>query len=212
MGEHVYETIKGELYFSLKPGDRLTEQGVSTRFGISRIPVREALQRLVQGGYLESHLRNGYTVREISARTYSELMEARVLLECHALRLLVRNKSARTEGALERLALVWSTPDRSLTSHELNVLNSDFHRTLVNLAGNRELARLEEDTLERIEVAQRLDFTQNQRIEETYGEHAEILNAVSRGDADRAVNTLEEHIRSSANAVISIIYGSIPDY
>ncbi|MFO7858869.1 MAG: winged helix-turn-helix domain-containing protein, partial [Ectothiorhodospiraceae bacterium] len=67
-GDRIYETIKSELYIELAPGDRLTEQSVSRRFGVSRIPVREALHRLVQEGYLHAHRRAGYTVREIGQR------------------------------------------------------------------------------------------------------------------------------------------------
>ena len=210
-GDYVYDTIKSELYLDLKPGDRLTEQAVSTRFGVSRIPVREALQRLVQQGYLQAHLRNGYTVKEISSRTYKELMDARVVLEGHAVRVLASNQNRHTQEALRRLASVWSKPDRALSSHELNALNRTFHQTLVDLAGNRELARLEQGTLERIEVAQRLDFTQPQRINETYREHGEILEALLNGDTEKALKTLEEHIRSSARAVTSIIDPSTPD-
>lgn len=204
-GDRIYQALKGEIYLDLKPGDRLTEQSVSERFGVSRIPVREALQRLVQEGYLRAHLRNGYTVNQISSRTYAELMEVRVVLEGHAVREIACKTSPATAKALDNLASIWSTPNRSLSSHDLNTLNREFHQTLVDLADNRELARLEQATLDRIEVAQRLDFTKPQRISETYREHAAILQALREGHAERAVQILETHIRSSARAVTSII-------
>jgi len=204
-GDRVYETIKGEIYLSLRPGDRLTEQSVSERFGVSRIPVREALQRLVQEGYLQAHLRNGYTVKEISSRTYTELMELRVVLECQALRMISPDGAQRTRNMLTHLASVWETPEPSLSSHDVSALNRRFHQTLVDLTGNRELARVEQQTLERIEVAQRLDFTRPQRVEDTYREHGAILQALLNGDAERARRTLEAHIRNSARVVTAIM-------
>lgn len=204
-GDRIYDTIKGEIYLDLKPGDRLTEQSVSQRFGVSRIPVREALQRLVQEGYLRAHLRNGYTVKEISSRTYAELMDVRVVLEGHAVRQVAVHDSTRIREALDHLAAVWHTPDPSLSTHDLNTLNRRFHQTLVDLAGNRELSRLEQVTLERIEVAQRLDFTQPQRVADTYREHAAIVHALKQGHSERALDALQTHIRSSARAVTSIM-------
>lgn len=203
-GDRIYETIKSELYIELAPGDRLTEQSVSRRFGVSRIPVREALHRLVQEGYLRAHRRAGYTVREIGQRAYRELMDVRLLLETQALRLFQAQGAGAADDALERLAAEWQSPEAEPSSADLNARNRHFHETLVALAGNRELTGIHSGVMERIEVIQRLDFTQTQRVQDTYREHHVIIRALLERRHDDALRALEQHIRNSARTVSAL--------
>jgi DNA-binding GntR family transcriptional regulator len=83
-------------------------------------------------------------------------------------------------------------------------LDEAFHATLVAATGNREIARCHQEVTERIRLLRRLDFTEPARIAATYDEHARILRAVLRRDADRAIELLRDHIETSKAQVRKI--------
>ena len=79
-----------------------------------------------------------------------------------------------------------------------------FHCTLVEAAGNAEMARVHREVTERIRVIRRLDFTQPSRITATYDEHSKILRAIQRKRGDQAALLLRAHIQSSQAEVRKI--------
>lgn len=202
--DRVYQALKDKLYLATwaLPGERLTEHGLAEYFGTSRVPVREALRHLVQERYLWAHFRNGYTVRAFSARTFQELNEVRITLECQALHWAAkRPRTEHDEACLHQLKQAWAAPEQKTTVEHLARLNREFHAALVALSGNEELARVHGDVIERVEVVQRLDFTQYDRIESTYREHRAVLDALASGDDGSAAQELTSHIRHSTEEV-----------
>jgi DNA-binding GntR family transcriptional regulator len=83
-------------------------------------------------------------------------------------------------------------------------LDEAFHTTLVEAAGNPEVARCHREVTERIRIIRRLDFTQAYRIDKTYEEHAQILRAVIRRRTDEATRLLRSHIEASKAEVRKI--------
>ncbi|WP_091641363.1 GntR family transcriptional regulator [Aquisalimonas asiatica] len=199
--DRVYVRLKECLFLEpwALPGMKWTEHGLSTLFGTSRAPVREALQRLVQERYLAAHYRNGYTVKGFSTEMFKELTDVRILLECQALR-LSRDHPALTEE-LETLRHVWEAPEERVSFDHMTRMNREFHLSLVRLGGNEQLSRVHADVLERVEVVQRLDFTAHDRVEATYREHLGVINALARGQTEQAVSELTDHIQKSTAAV-----------
>ena len=83
-------------------------------------------------------------------------------------------------------------------------LDEAFHQKLVIAAGNPELARIHRDISERIRIIRRLDFTQPERIDSTYEEHAQILRNVMRRRLDQSHLLLRSHIEASKAVVRQI--------
>ena len=83
-------------------------------------------------------------------------------------------------------------------------LDEAFHATLVAATGNREMARWHQEVTERIRLLRRLDFTEEGRIAATCDEHAQILRAILRRRADRAIDLLRNHIETSKTEVKKI--------
>jgi DNA-binding GntR family transcriptional regulator len=79
-----------------------------------------------------------------------------------------------------------------------------FHCTLVEAAGNPEMARVHRDVTERIRIIRRLDFTRQARIDATYEEHGKILNAIRARRGDQAAMLLRAHIETSQAEVRKI--------
>jgi DNA-binding GntR family transcriptional regulator len=190
----VYAAVRSDLYdFRLAPGQRFSENEIAARLGVSRTPVREALYRLRDEGYIDVASKSGWTVRSFEFETFEQLYEVRALLELAAVKRLCEMVPA---PPLEELKDAWLVPhtERLVDGREVGRLDETFHQTLVRAAGNAELARIHGEIADRIRIVRRLEFTVPDRIAKTYAEHAQILRAVVRRKLDQATMLLRTHI------------------
>jgi DNA-binding GntR family transcriptional regulator len=198
LAEQVYIQLKAELHdFTWVPGDRFSEAEIGQRVGVSRTPVREALFRLRNEGFLDVESKTGWFVKPIDFGKLDELYDLRIVLELDALAKLVGRHE--DPPALETLKAAWLVPAalRSADARSVGELDEAFHATLVSAAGNAEIARVHRDVTERIRIVRRLDFTRADRIEATYQEHAKILRAVIQRKLGAAQMLLRAHIEQS---------------
>jgi DNA-binding GntR family transcriptional regulator len=204
LAETAYDRIKNDIFaFRLLPGDRFTETEIAACIGVSRTPVREALNKLKQQGYVQLVSRNGWNVTPFDFARYDNLYDIRVILELAAVRKLALRSDFPDFNAL---CDIWLVPPeaRRADPHEVARLDEQFHEKLVDAAGNPELTRIYEDVVERIRVIRRLDFTRPDRIAYTYDEHAQILRSLLRRNADRVTQLLRAHIETSKMEVRKI--------
>lgn len=205
LAEQVYATLKAELHdFLWVPGDRLSEGELGTRLGVSRTPVREALFRLRNEGFLEVESKSGWYVRPIDFGRLDALYDLRIVLELASVDRLATRRD--DPPALDALKAVWLVPaaERLDDARAVGALDEAFHATLVGAAGNAEIARVHQDVTDRIRIVRRLDFTRPDRIEATYAEHSKILRAVIQRKADQARLLLKSHIEQSKTEVRKI--------
>ncbi len=205
--DDVYARLKADIGdFGLVPGDRFTEAEVSERLGVSRTPVRQALFRLQQEGYVEVQFRSGWRVLPFDFERFEQLYDLRTVFECEAVRRLCRRPAPAVRASLATQCALWLVPEpaRSQDPAEVGRWDETFHCTLVAAAGNAEMARAHREVTERIRIVRRLDFTKPARVTATYEEHAAILRAVLAGDAVDAVARLTAHIGASQAEVRSI--------
>lgn len=209
--DEVYEQLKGDVgQFKLVPGDRFTENEISERLGVSRTPVRQALFRLQQEGYVEVLFRSGWRVLPFDFDKFEQLYDLRMVLETAAAQRLsgdgLRHGGAVNRALLDELAAIWLVPLAQRSSDTLQVSQWDeaFHCALVTAAGNAEMARVHRDVTDRIRIIRRLDFTKQARIDATYDEHAKILKAIQRKRGEQAAMLLRTHIETSQAEVRKI--------
>ena len=212
LAEQVYTRLKAELHdFKLVPGDRFSEAELSGRLGVSRTPVREALFRLRNEGFLDLESKAGWFVRPIDFGKLEQLYDLRVLLELAS----VARLCARTDAVLQldELKAVWLVPlaERKADARQVGAFDEQFHATLVRAAGNAEIARVHWDVTERIRIIRHLDFTRADRIDATYTEHAKILRAVIQRKAEQAQLLLKTHIEQSKAEVRKITLATLHD-
>ena len=205
LAEQVYATLKAEIHdFQLVAGDRFSEAELGNRLGVSRTPVREALFRLRNEGFLDVEPKLGWFVRPIDFAKLEQLYDLRVVLElASVLRLCARPEES---PELDGLKVIWLVPtcERLTDARQVGANDEQFHATLVRATGNAEMARVHWDVTERIRIIRRLDFTRPDRIEATYTEHAKILRAVIQRKADQAQLLLKSHIEQSKAEVRKI--------
>ncbi len=205
--EMVYEQLKRDVAdFKLVPGDRFTENELSERLGVSRTPVRQALFRLQQEGYVEVLFRNGWRVLPFDFERFEQLYDLRMVLETTAVQRLCTDETKIDRALLEQIAAIWLVPvsERSTDIRQVAQWDEDFHCSLVAAAGNAEMTRVHRDVTERIRIIRRLDFTKQARIDATYEEHAKILRAIQRKRSDPAMMLLRAHIQTSQSEVRKI--------
>jgi len=200
----VYNSVKDALFeFRLMPGERFSENEMATQLKVSRTPVREALFRLGQEGYIEVAAKSGWTVRPFDFDYFENLYDVRIVLELAAVRRVCEREPM---PSLDELRDTWLiAPEARLDDPaKMAELDERFHAALLEATGNTEMARVHRELTERIRIIRRLDFTSPDRIRATYAEHAQILRKILRRKADDAVMLLRTHIETSKAEVRKI--------
>ena len=203
----VYQQLKRDVSdFKLVPGDRFTETEISERLGVSRTPVRQALFKLQQEGFVEVLFRSGWRVLPFDFDRFEELYDLRMVLETTAVHRLCEGSQKIDGNELEALAAIWlvNIDQRCTDAAQVAKWDEAFHCALVAAAGNAEMARVHRDVTDRIRIIRRLDFTQRPRIDATYDEHSKILRAIEQKRGDLAALLLRTHIQTSQTEVRKI--------
>ena len=175
------------------PGERLVEEQLTRRLGISRAPLREALRLLAQQGLVEHIPRRGVRVATLSDEDVRELYEVRDVLERHAVR--SRPPGADLSGlraALDVMGKATETGDR-LTIADAH---REFHVAVVALGGNRQLSALYASVLVRIQLYMAVNLRREAEVADAADgvhRHERLMAAVERGDADEVLAELSAH-------------------
>jgi DNA-binding GntR family transcriptional regulator len=198
LAEQAYRCLKQKIFdFELLPGERLSETDLSDSLGLSRTPLRQALQRLQHEGFVETAPKLGWMVAALRFDRLDALYDFRVLIECFAARVCCATDGSRP--GLAKLAVIWQVePAKRLTDAlKVGELDEAFHQSLVEEARNPEISKTHREITERIRIVRRLDFTMAHRIEATYQEHGSIVKALLARRSQEAERLLTAHIEQS---------------
>ncbi|MEU0393534.1 GntR family transcriptional regulator [Streptomyces sp. NPDC006208] len=179
-------------------GSRLTEEQLARRYGVSRVPVREALRTLESEGFVVSRRHAGAHVAEPTEQEAADLLEIRLLLEPLG---AARAAQRRTEAHLKVLrGLVRLGQERARRGEgeDLRSLGSWFHETLAQACGSPGLTALL--TQLRHKIAWMYTVEQPAKPVESWAEHGAIVDAVARGDVERARTLTALHAERAAVA------------
>ena len=182
--------VEGEL----NNGKRLDETELSGFYGVSRTPVREALQRLAESGLAEHLPRRGTFVRSPSLSQLVEMFEVMAELECMAIRLAARRATSNDIDALEKDNETCRAAVAANDTKRYYEINARLHGRIYQMSGNSFLANEARRLHDRLRPFRRLQLRVRGRMEESMAEHDIILAALRDGDADRAMETMKKHI------------------
>lgn len=193
--DRVYAHVKqGVLDRRYEGGALLTEGELADAVGVSRTPVREALLRLEAEGLIRLYPKKGALVLPVSAQEIADVVETRLLVEEHAARKAVPAPAAlvaRLEELLAQQREQAAAGDLAAAA----VTDRCFHAEIVRSGGNEILSRLYDQLRDRqLRMGVAVLHSHPDRIAKTLTEHAEILQALRSGDADRAVELVHRHI------------------
>ncbi|MBK9608756.1 MAG: GntR family transcriptional regulator [Betaproteobacteria bacterium] len=200
----VYVALK-ELITSnqLRPGVKLIHQELAERLAVSRTPVREALERLFQEGFVTRLPRRGFYVAEIDEDEARELYELREALEIYALRRsMARGIKPADLRRLDAFNHAYKALVRESTTRERMLVDRDWHLALAALADNRALLRSLEAVFERLILKIRIDGYRTVRGEEALREHLGMMKVLRAEDKSEAERMLAEHIQGARRRLV----------
>lgn len=182
----------------LPPGTAVRQQELATLFGVSRMPVREALRQLEAQSLLNVEMHKGAVVAPLIGEDAVDTYALRVLLESEALRqsipLLDADDIARARGYIQQL--------ENETRHaEIGRLNRLFHMALYSKAPNKKLLRLIENELNEEERFLRFHLSSMGLGKLTQDDHNALVDAACDKLVDEAVAVLEQHLNSGARVI-----------
>ena len=195
----VYAAIKKDiLQGHYAPGDILNERRLSEELGISRTPVREALQMLEQDGWLKMETYKGAVVREFDPHYMRNLSRIRTALEVCALEEAVSNI---TEKDLEELARIQDMQKKTLEKFDVEAFitwDQRFHSYLYDLSRNQELIHLLRNYYDIFRfLGTQAVLSTEERRHSTLAEHQRILDSLKAGSDTEAVQALKAHMQNT---------------
>lgn len=181
---------------AIPPGERLVEGRLSEELGVSRMPVREALRQLAAEGLVTIEPRRGASVTEFSSEQMRELVEVRATLEGLNAKLAAKRHDPEQIAELERILEEGTRLAESDDVAATTQLNQYFHDALGNVAANSVL----QDIMRSLRDRTALLFAPINRTrgKQNWEEHAAILRAVIKGDAELAALLATRHVYNAA--------------
>lgn len=202
LSENIFALLSERiLRWDFLPGYRFTEEALCEEFGVSRSPVREALNMLAEKGLVEKRPKLGYSVRLLDFREINELYDVRLALEEFVVaRITMKDVDL---GELGGLLDEWSSLQAGLpgTAELVPAADERFHEALSTLTRNETLVRALKDIDRRIHFVRLADFSRSERVLATCVQHLEILHAIRDRDTPRALEALRLNIEGGRSSV-----------
>ena len=178
----------------LRPGDRLEEPALATRFGVSRTPIREALLHLSAAGLIEHRGRRGTFVARIGPRRLMEMFEVMAELEAMCAARAARRATPDDLADLRTTHDACAEGARRGDENAYYYANETFHEHLRKACHNLFLIEQADALQKRLKPYRRLQLRARDRVATSFAEHERVVSAVERGDADAAAREMRAHV------------------
>jgi len=193
--------VTGEL----APGTPVRQEALAERLGVSRVPLREALKVLEGEGHVVYAAHRGYVVAELSVDDLVEVYRLRELLEAEAIRAAVARLVDSDVDALRAAAGAVDDADASGDVAAITAANRAFHFLLFDAAGMPRLTRTLRQLWDATDVYRSVYFSEAPNRARVHDEHASLIEALARRDADAAVAAQAAHRDHSVAAVTAAL-------
>ena len=186
-------------------GDQIRQELIAEEYGVSRMPVREALRRLEAEGLVVFHTHKGATVTKPSLAEISEMFDLRTLLETdalkHAIPAMTADHIRYSEKILEDLEKAYQDDD----VQSWGALNTEFHLSLYDAAGRGLTKQFIQKVNYQTDRYVRLELILSGSVSVAEQEHRELIEFCKKGDVEAAVNLLEQHIQGAKKKLLAAV-------
>ncbi len=206
VGEVIAESLAEMIYSAeLKPGQQLPQEDIAHMFGVSRVPVRDAFQRLLNMGLVVNVPRRGIIVRPLSKKLLEELYSVREILEGSAIRIVIKKATPEFIATIEEMAHRHYDVLQNGDIKTGEKLDGEFHRTIFSITANQVLNNLiysnwvqikQARSASRIGVQYGKEWMDNSRAR-----HKKIIEAIKSGDEELAYQVVVKNIIDSKQEV-----------
>jgi DNA-binding GntR family transcriptional regulator len=195
----VYSAIKQRIVNGeLSGGAALKQDELAREFGVSKIPVREALRQLEQDNLVVFRPRRGAVVTSLSADDLAAILDVRIALECRALELAIPNM---VEDDFVIAGGILDEYSQEVEAEQWSHLNMRFHHCLYAPSGNGHLLNYIRELQERMGAFLRMKVSMATGLERPHAEHLALLDACRARQVDAAVGILRTHIENPQREV-----------
>jgi DNA-binding GntR family transcriptional regulator len=209
---HVYTALRDAIVAGqLEPGRQISENELAARLGVSRTPIREALQRLREERLVAVVPQYGTFVTHISESAVSDAQFVREALECAAIRGTALRARDQDLAALEAIIRRQDAAREANDFDSFYVLDDELHQLLCDLSGHDIAWSLSQRAKGHLNRIRRLSMPEPGYMMEMIGEHRAVVAAVAAHDPDRAEETLRHHLRMVLST-LPAIREQHPDY
>jgi DNA-binding GntR family transcriptional regulator len=203
--ERVLTDLRREIIAGrLRPGDRLVERELADRFGVSRVPVREAIRALVAEGFVHFETPRRTVVRRLTPADVKELFELREALEVYATGLAASRATPHTLAELRELLDSAASATEAGDAEAITDVNTRFHDRVLAMAGNSLLISVMEPVDGRLRWLTR----QNEEWPQLLTEHRELYEAIASGDPARARARALGHVQANYRSTVRHLFGA----
>jgi DNA-binding GntR family transcriptional regulator len=185
----------------LAPGTHLKEPLLAQRFGVSRLPVREAIARLEREGLVRVEPRRGAFVVGITEQDVHDMYECRLLLESYAVRRAALQIDPEGIAALQALADQMETAVAANQLPAMAAADMAFHRLLITRSGNRALLSAWEPLAPLIETILTISDTIYSDLPRSIAGHRDIVRALEQRDIPAVQALLQEHLANGERVI-----------
>jgi GntR family transcriptional regulator, rspAB operon transcriptional repressor len=197
ISDQVYDYLRGEIVAGrLAPGERISPEELAQQLKVSKMPIKEAIERLASEGLFEVQARRGTYVSRLNPVDLAETFEVRCALEVLAGRKATEHV---TKADIERLHELIAAMERSIGKNDVRKhldQNAQFHELILRLSGNGKLLETWQRLRTPIHVAgihhRTDDWTS--RVAQEQREHRAIVRALERRDPDAVAQAITQHI------------------
>ena len=205
--ERAYAAIKTlAISYKLRPGERINEVNIASQLGISRTPVREALNRLVAENLIIFEPQKGFVARKLDLDEILQLYELRTALEVSAFRLSC-DRASEEDIEAHRSSWTQNTGENyaSMSVEEIIAADEAFHHGLAALSGNNEMVAVLDRVMAQIRFCRTIDLEVNWRHEVLYSEHLKIVDLLKTRQLDEGVQAIVDHIQVSREHALHVM-------
>jgi len=206
-GQALVDAIRAEIISgALEPGQRLTEPALSRQYGVSRVPVREALRVLGAEGFIIFKPYGSASVQGLDERAAEEILTLRRLLEPHAAEEAARYRTREDLEELHEVLLAGEDVLKEVRIEATPSLNTRFHGGVARASHNSLLGAFMTQLQHKSEWV--YSAAVSTRASYSWPEHWEIYDAIVRQDPPEASRIMLSHIQRTAVAATGAVSGS----
>ncbi|MEE4237827.1 MAG: GntR family transcriptional regulator [Anderseniella sp.] len=195
--EHIYEALKEAIsnvdIYAADANLRLDERALAEQLGISRTPVREALSRLEQEGFVEVLARRGVFIRRRTLEDVLDMIVVWAALESMAARMAAEKATNAQIAALRRHAARHSESSAQADLSEYSDANIRFHQMILEMSGCKLLAQMADGLFVHMHAVRRRAIEENNRASRSVVDHLGIIEALEERDAELAAQLVRKH-------------------
>ncbi len=204
LAEQVFQTLEEDiLQGRLKPGEVITELRLSKALGVSRTPIREALQHLEQESLVEIRPHRGAVVLGITRDDLEVIYDMRIRLEGLAASLAAKTADEEQLNAMKEVLDLQEFYVEKNNPDEQEIFDSRFHEMVYEFSGKRILYEVLKNLHRRITRYRRLSVTDMDRARKAITEHREIYEAIRDGNGSLADTLTIRHVENAKRSALA---------